>query len=91
MVENIKIIGEQFAIDGEIQSITTLTSGHINDTYLIVTSAKTKYVLQKINTNVFKNVNALIANKVLVSVHLQKMNSIYEVVRFIKTKRKTIL
>lgn len=88
MVENIKIIGEQFAIDGKIQSITTLASGHVNDTYLIITSTKTKYVLQKINTNVFKNVNALIANKVLVSAYLQKMNSTYEVVRFIQTKEE---
>ncbi|MGB1308759.1 MAG: phosphotransferase enzyme family protein [Oceanihabitans sp.] len=85
MVESIKKIGEQFAIEGTIKAITTLVSGHINDTYLVTTTTNKKYVLQKINAQVFKNVPALLANKLLVSAHLQKMNSNYKVVEFIKS------
>jgi thiamine kinase-like enzyme len=85
MVDYIKIIGEKFTINSTIKSITPLTSGHINDTYLVVTQSNSKYVLQKINSNVFKNAEALITNKVLVSDHLQKASSDYEIVRLIKT------
>ena len=89
MVESIKLIGEQFSIAGRISQIKPLTSGHINDTYLIVTTTHRKYVLQKINTQVFKNVKALIANKVLVSKFLQTTPSNYKVVTFIKALNDT--
>ena len=43
-----------FPIHGKIQSITESNSGLINNTYFINYKSE-KYVLQKINTNVFNN------------------------------------
>ena len=56
-------IAKNFKIDSECVSFSELQSGHINDTYLICTSTNKKFVLQKINTTVFKNVLAVINNK----------------------------
>lgn len=44
--------------------------GHINDTYLINTEPK--YILQKINTNIFKDADRLMHNIELVTEHLSK-------------------
>ena len=70
--EQLKFVFKQFEHKGEFQSFEELASGHINDTYLIATTEKTFFVLQRINEGVFKDVPALIANKVNVSKHLQK-------------------
>ena len=53
-------------------SAEELTSGHINDTYLVTGSSDKKYVFQKINKEVFPDVPGLIMNKVQVSRHLHK-------------------
>lgn len=50
-----------FDIRGEIQSCQRYGKGHINDTYLLVTSSG-KYILQRINKNVFRDVPALMRN-----------------------------
>ncbi len=47
-----------------------LTSGHINDTFLVTTKQQHKYVFQKINKGVFPDVPGLIGNKVNISSHL---------------------
>lgn len=53
-----------FAIEGSAVSITPFGSGHINDTYKILTDKpdEPNYMLQRINNNVFKNVNHLMEN-----------------------------
>ena len=70
--EQLKFVFKQFEHTGEFQSYEELASGHINDTYLIATTEKTFFVLQRINEGVFKDVPGLVANKVNVSKHLQK-------------------
>ena len=62
----------QFNHESEFVSHKELASGHINDTYLIITEEEPYYILQRINHNVFKDVPGLISNKVSVSKHLQK-------------------
>lgn len=57
---------ENFAIDGKMVSCERYGEGHINQTYLLVTD-KTRYILQKINDNLFKNVKALMNNIMLVT------------------------
>jgi hypothetical protein len=47
-----------FAPEGEFLSAAPLGSGHINDTYLVSTSTD-KYVLQKINHNIFPEVEKM--------------------------------
>ncbi len=45
-------------------------NGHINQTFVV--ERKSKYILQKINTNTFKNPDGLMANIVAVTEHLRK-------------------
>ena len=47
-------VANQFAITGKITSIAPFGGGHINDTFLLETDQKIRYILQKINKNVFK-------------------------------------
>ena len=83
-----KHVCEQFNIDSEINLVAELKSGYINDTYLATTVSGTQYVLQRINTTVFKDVENLITNKVLISKHLSNSKTNYKTVRFIKTLDK---
>ena len=71
-VEKLKHIFNQFKHNATFSSYQDLASGHINDTYLIKTSSKPYFVLQRINHFVFKDIPNLVANKVKVSQHLQK-------------------
>jgi len=64
---------QRFAIDGELVSATPYGSGHINDTYCTVFSQQGKtvrYVVQRINTRVFKKPIALMDNIARVTSHL---------------------
>jgi Ser/Thr protein kinase RdoA (MazF antagonist) len=70
--EQLKYVFSQFEHNGEYESFKELASGHINDTYLIKTTKKPYFVLQRINHGVFKDVPGLIENKVAVSRHIQK-------------------
>ena len=59
-----------FNIDGKLISCERYGEGHINETYLAVmenNGVKKDYILQKINSNLFKNVEALMNNIRLVT------------------------
>jgi len=68
---HLKHILNQFKIDIENVSFQKITTGYINDTYLVLKSEKPLYVLQCINNNVFKHVEALIQNLELALAKLQ--------------------
>ena len=70
IAEKLKTTFDQFQHNGEFNSYKELASGHINDTYLIITKKKPYFVLQRINRGVFKDVPGLIENKVAVSRHI---------------------
>lgn len=54
---------EQFIIKGTYQSHILYGSGHINETYLVImTNPDVKYILQKINHRIFKQVPQLMLN-----------------------------
>lgn len=72
LLEKLKNIFNQFKHDGELESYQELSSGHINDTYLIKTKEKPNFVLQRINHLVFKDVPSLVKNKVSISFHLKE-------------------
>ena len=55
----------------KILSVDPLGNGHINATYLVVTD-KNKYCLQKINTNIFKDVDGLMSNIDSVTSHIRE-------------------
>lgn len=70
-------IVSRFKVHGNIVSSKPFGSGHINDTYRIITSTGNSYLLQKINHFVFKDVPALMNNLVNVTRHLkEKLKSI---------------
>ncbi len=90
---NIAQIFNKFKHNSEFYSYSELTSGHINNTYLIKTSKDDNFILQRINKYVFENGKDLILNKVLVSEHIQsKLKNLSKtelskrVLRFVKTK-----
>ncbi len=43
----------KFDIDGKVVSIDNYGNGHINSTFFAVTDTGVKYLLQKVNTEVF--------------------------------------
>ena len=65
-INELQNIAEQFAIRGDITAITQINKGYINRTYKVETLSDTghvhKYTLQRINTNVFPDVDALMDN-----------------------------
>lgn len=62
-----------FDWDGEAVSAQRYGNGHINLTYLVVTDAGKRYILQRVNDNVFRDPEALMGNITAVTTHLQKM------------------
>lgn len=52
---------ENFQIKGAIKSVALFGGGHINDTYKVETS-EAQYLLQRVNTGVFKNTEIFEAN-----------------------------
>lgn len=62
---------KKFQIEGEVLSCGRYGDGHINDTFLIVTTAR-KYILQRINNMVFKDIDLLMSNIQKVLAHSKK-------------------
>ena len=56
-----KEIANQFNLKGNLLSVEPYGNGHINRTYLAKTT-DTNYILQGINSNVFKTPNSIIKN-----------------------------
>ena len=72
VTEKIQNAFEAFERGGSIISVNQITAGLINATYLIETDKKEKYILQKINTFVFKNPEELMENIVGVTSRLSE-------------------
>ncbi len=66
---------KNFAIEGEIKDISPYGEGHINTTMLVVTD-KAKYILQRINTVVFKKPEEVMSNILLVTEHIEKKGAL---------------
>ena len=65
-INSIENVALSFAIQGEVTAIRPITKGYINQTYCVETQTEDgktcKYLLQKINTDVFHDVDALMEN-----------------------------
>ena len=57
---------------GEVQSAEHFGNGHINDTYLMQTKNQKRYILQRINTHTFQDVEGLMENIHLVTGHISR-------------------
>jgi hypothetical protein len=75
-MEKLKNIASQFLIQGEITNIEHINKGYINCTYKVETLSSNnnvhQYILQKINTNVFRNVDDLMSNFQITTSHLSQ-------------------
>ena len=78
-----KNIAEQFALCGEVQAIEPYGEGHINLT-LLVTTDKKRYIMQKMNTRVFKDPVSLMNSICGVTEHLNARG--VESLRVVPTK-----
>jgi Ser/Thr protein kinase RdoA (MazF antagonist) len=70
---NVGAIAWQFQVCGEFQGAAPYGSGHINDTYRVTMQnegTETPFILQRINTGIFKNPVALMENIQRVTTHL---------------------
>ena len=74
-INDIQRVARNFQIVGEVTEIKRLNNGYINRTYRITTISSSNhnhyYTLQRINTNVFPDVDALMDNFILVTDHLR--------------------
>ncbi len=80
-MENLKKIIKQFPKVGEVKEIKALTSGLINQTYLVksVSPEEPDYVLQRINHLIFTNIEMLQHNIEVVTRHIrQKLEARHE-------------
>ncbi len=71
-IAQLKRIVESFEISGEAVLIRPCGNGHINTTYLAVFSSGEQYILQSINTAVFRDVDGLMDNIVRVTSFLHE-------------------
>jgi len=73
MGADLRVIGRQFAISGEYVSGGPYGMGHINDTFAATfqqASGPSRFILQRINHHVFKNIEGLMSNIVAVTGYL---------------------
>jgi hypothetical protein len=74
VLDAISAIGNQFAIQGEFVEGHEIESGHINTTYMATYEAadglRQRYILQRINQNVFKKPLAVMRNVECVTRHI---------------------
>ena len=73
-IDKLQTIVSQFDIEGQLAEIHPITSGLINDTYLvrILEKGMSDYILQHINNQVFQDVDLLMNNILDVTKHIRK-------------------
>ncbi|MFB2120701.1 phosphotransferase enzyme family protein [Parapedobacter sp. 2B3] len=66
-------LANEFDIEGEVMDVSPFGSGHINDTFRVITdgSGGARYLLQRVNHHVFKDVAAVMENIQRVTNHLK--------------------
>lgn len=70
-MEKLNGIAIKFDFGETVKSIVRFGSGHINDTYLVDTTGK-KFILQKVNTAIFKNIENLTSNILVITDHYNR-------------------
>lgn len=83
-------IAAEFNLPGKITGCTSFGSGHINNTFLLEMTENggltKKYILQAVNTNVFKNICAVMENIDRVTEHMKsRAESGEKIISFLKS------
>ncbi|MDE5715149.1 MAG: aminoglycoside phosphotransferase family protein [Anaeroplasmataceae bacterium] len=86
-IKDYKPIVDEFSLMGEVLDIQPYGEGHINQTFLITTDKK-RYLLQKMNTNVFSNIDNLMKNISYVTEFLKSQK--VETLNVVLTKDKKL-
>ena len=84
--QDLKAVFRAFPTDGEAVSFTPVRSGHINQTFLAETDCGAKYILQRVNENVFPDVDAIMENIALMREELEREGQAELTPRFLKTR-----
>ncbi|MFI3228934.1 MAG: aminoglycoside phosphotransferase family protein [Bacillota bacterium] len=74
-MKNLVKIADAFCLPSNAETVTPYGCGHINDTYLVQLKCGTKFIMQRVNHNVFPNVPALMANIVGVTNYIAEKTS----------------
>jgi hypothetical protein len=71
-MEPVSKIADQFKLDGKVADISTFGSGHIHQTYCIKTESARDddYIIQRLNTHVFRDPDAVMQNIALITSHI---------------------
>lgn len=75
MAHDVASIAKHFKLAGEPDAIDPITTGHINDTYVVKATAggrTVRYVLQRINQYVFKEPTQVMSNILRVTDHIRR-------------------
>jgi Ser/Thr protein kinase RdoA (MazF antagonist) len=83
-MEKLEVILNEFQAPDLDYNFEVLSNGFINDTYMVSLNNEGRYILQRVNTNVFSNIHALIFNLELVLPVLKSVE--YQEVKIIKSK-----
>jgi len=90
MNEQLKAIIENFQIPGILSAIKENSQGNINSTYMLEFEeemGKKKYLLQKINSYVFREPHLVVQNIQLVTNHIKnKLSDLERTLKFVPTK-----
>ena len=72
-MENLKHIVNQFRTNGQVAEVTVFGEGMINNTYRVsLINNSTEYVLQKVNHNIFRDIDLLQNNIKRITDHIRK-------------------
>ncbi len=80
---NLEFIFSEFSVNENFEDAIPFGSGHINDTYLVSTKNK-KYILQKVNHRIFKDVEKMNQNIIKALDHINRSQENHEEARFRK-------
>lgn len=89
MKTKIAWVFNEFDVPEHFISYNKYGSGHINDTYIIETEGEIKFILQRINKEIFPDISGLMNNISIVLDHFSKNrmnNNGYEILTLIRTK-----
>jgi Ser/Thr protein kinase RdoA (MazF antagonist) len=71
-LETLHTIAEKFASGNSVSAVTEFGNGNINDTYIVTCSPQEKFVLQRINTHVFKQPSLIMQNMRAFTEHVHR-------------------
>jgi hypothetical protein len=73
-MDNLSVAAERFALHGKVTAIEAYGKGNINDTFLVTIDSKVEkhFILQRINTQVFRQPELIIRNMLTITEHVRK-------------------